>query len=77
MCWGFECPDEWFDVIWKLSETLQTIMERENIVIQASQVKEKYGGLRFYLDCIDCTDDVYNEIYKCIDDAEEQIRKLT
>jgi hypothetical protein len=39
MCWGFECPDEWFDAMWELSEKLQTMMVKENIVIHKRKSK--------------------------------------
>lgn len=56
MCWGFECPNEWEPTIRRLSEKLEPLIERylkENPADvcppRASQVKEKYGGLRFYM----------------------------
>lgn len=55
MCWGFECGDGWYDLIYTLCKDIQfyidhnmkDIPEEEKQVV-ASQVKEKYGGLRFY-----------------------------
>ena len=53
MHWGFECGDGWFKLIYDLSEELEAEIlklpesERENYC--ASQVKEKYGTLRFYM----------------------------
>jgi len=60
MCWGFSCGDGWFDLIWRLSEKLEVLIKEvkdkltpEEVgwgyVPRASQVKEKYGGLRFYM----------------------------
>jgi len=56
MCWGFVCADGWFDLIWELSSKLEPLIReylKENPEDQhpprASQVKEKWGGLRFYL----------------------------
>src|SRR3990167_3567611 len=43
MCWGFSVGDGWEPLIRRLSEKL------EPLGVEASQVKEKYGGLRFYL----------------------------
>ena len=40
---GFSCPDGWLDIVWRLSEQL------EPLGIECDQVKEKFGGLRFYL----------------------------
>jgi len=44
MCWGFACLDGWFDLIYELSQKLEIISP----ITQATQVKEKFGGLRFY-----------------------------
>ena len=56
MCWGFSCDDGWFDIIWNLSSKLEPLIqklhnERQDIehLPRASQVKEKFGGLRFYV----------------------------
>ncbi len=72
MCWGFDCGDGWFDLVYKLSEKLEKIIEKYQCDIcgnagkeghkpacqwklegygfpRASQVKEKFGTLRFYM----------------------------
>ncbi len=65
----FDCSDGWFQLIWDLSEKLEPLMEevtdkRETYVpCCASQVKEKFGTLRFYT--MGCTD----EMDKHIDEA--------
>lgn len=52
---GFETDDGWFDLLWNLSDKLEDILkvipeeDREDIVV--FQVKEKFGGLRFYMSC--------------------------
>jgi len=46
LCWGFDCRDGWFDLIYKLSKELIKV----SYICEASQVKEKFGGLRFYVD---------------------------
>jgi len=53
MCWGFSCGNGWYDIIDSLAFLIQRENEKlkengENITIQAVQVKEKYGTLRFY-----------------------------
>ena len=49
MCWGFECGDGWYWLIDGLCAALQfDIDENDQPQIVASQVKEKYGTLRFY-----------------------------
>lgn len=47
MHWGFQCGDGWFDLLWKLSETITTHASEVGIDLVASVVKEKFGGLRF------------------------------
>lgn len=79
MCWGFECPDEWFDVIFKLSKELSKISKDENIKIIANQVKEKFGQLRFYYTVGECntySDKIYDLIDECIIKAEIEISKI-
>jgi hypothetical protein len=49
MCWGFECGDGWYELIDSVSELLSA----HNPDIKAVQVKEKFGTLRFYHDCVD------------------------
>lgn len=44
MHWGFSHGDGWYDIIDELSAKL------EPFGVVAAQVKEKFGGLRFYLD---------------------------
>jgi hypothetical protein len=45
MAFGFGCSDGWFDLIYKLCEDI-TKLDPD---VQAVQVKEKFGGLRFYI----------------------------
>jgi len=49
MCWGFSCGDGWYDLIYKLSTDLVAIDPN----LKATQVKEKFGGLRFYTEGYD------------------------
>jgi hypothetical protein len=121
MCWGFDCGDGWFDIIWDLSSKLEPLIQKlvdDNPKLscavcgcskerhyawitktpgkclaihvdfrseeeppnnyfacfcdeyrgsypRASQVKQKYGGLRFYMTC------GTNEINDLINEAEE------
>lgn len=62
MCWGFECPEEWYPVLDKLSYVLSNIppysykSDPDNpssyvqvpVAVVAKQVKIKFGELRFY-----------------------------
>ena len=42
LCFGFECGDGWFKLLWDLSKKI------EKYKITVIQVKEKFGGLRYY-----------------------------
>lgn len=56
MCWGFEHGDGWFNIIDQLCSNIQHYINWKNkdteVVPQvvATQVKEKFGTLRFYYD---------------------------
>lgn len=49
MYWGIETGDGWFDLIYELSDKITKIDPE----VQAVQVKEKYGTLRFYVGPVD------------------------
>lgn len=49
MHWGFSCGDGWFDLIDTLCSQIQWQIDQNNAPpVVAKQVKEKFGGLRFY-----------------------------
>lgn len=50
MCWGFECGDGWFKLIDELSSKIEAWnnLNPADITVEAVQVKEKFGSLRFY-----------------------------
>lgn len=49
MCWGIECPDTWYYIIDQLCYMLQFNTKHNGFPqVEATQVKEKYGSLRFY-----------------------------
>ena len=71
MCWGFECGDGWYNIIDRLCSHLQFNIDHNNRPIGdsdvypypqiiATQVKEKFGGLRFYTES--ATDRQYDVI---------------
>lgn len=43
MMWGWECGDGWFDLIYELSKKISELDPKA----EATQVKEKFGKLRF------------------------------
>lgn len=67
MCWGFEVCDGWYDLLDRCSAKLEACIvklqqegKEGDYPICASQVKEKYGTLRFYLTA--GTDEMYDII---------------
>ena len=49
MAFGFECGDGWFKIIDQLSADITALDKRDGTTTIATQVKEKFGGLRFYI----------------------------
>lgn len=77
MCFGFECSDGWFDIIWELSEKIEVIEKKYGhtfVIVQ--QVKEKFGGLRFYTGINENSFDSNGELYDWADEATDEIYKL-
>jgi len=71
MGFGFECGDGWYELIRELCEKLYPLVQKivpdeYGYSCRASQVKEKYGTLRFYMDA--CTD----EMCDLIDEYEDR-----
>lgn len=62
MAWGLTCGDGWYEIIDELSSKL------EPYGVVAAQVKEKFGGLRFYLESY--PKDKFDEIHNLIQTAE-------
>ena len=58
MCFGFEVGDGWFDLIYKLCEDIKALNPPEDF--EVIQVKEKFGGLRFY--CNSATKEIHDRI---------------
>ena len=63
MCWGFECGDGWYQILDSLCGQIQHYIDWNNENFEkgykqykqvpqvvAVQIKEKFGGLRFYYD---------------------------
>jgi hypothetical protein len=47
MCFGFAHGDGWFDLVWRLCEQIEQVVDKDQ-PFEVLQVKEKLGGLRFY-----------------------------
>lgn len=76
----FECADGWYDIIDCLCANIENILknkmykmtedEKTDNQVIAVQVKEKFGGLRFYIDHTD-----FDEIYGAISMSESISRR--
>ena len=55
MSWGFQCEDGWFRLIWDLSQKIEEAATNEGMLPdhenwpEATEVKQKFGKLRFGL----------------------------
>jgi hypothetical protein len=77
MCGSF-APDEWDGVILDLSERISKYLElNPNPQFAVDQIKEKYGGLRFYINCIDDEIEGYiREAELAVDEIERGLKLL-
>jgi len=53
MEYGITCDDGWYELINNLSVEIESWCIKNNLRIKATQVKEKFGSLRFYIELID------------------------
>ncbi|MBT3856132.1 MAG: hypothetical protein HOD90_01555 [Nitrospina sp.] len=66
MSFGFSCGDGWFSLIHELSVKITKHSKEKGLNPKAKQVKQKMGGLRFYLEGGDTTTDLFcAEAEKC------------
>lgn len=62
-----ECGDGWFNLLNELSNKIEQHIIKNNIKdMFAMQVKEKFGGLRFYMTCFD------DKVEQWINEAEDK-----
>lgn len=64
LAFGFECTDGWYDLLKRLCEDIEALGPPEDF--RVLQVKEKFGGLRFY------TSGCSEAIHKRVDQAEKE-----
>ena len=70
MGFGFECGPGWYKIIEKLTEDINAIVQREKLeCCYATQIKEKYGTLRYYLSTE--TDEMSDLILEAEDESEQ------
>lgn len=63
-CYIFECGDGWLDLLYRISHALSAHAESAGLDVVATQVKEKFGMLRIYVDGGD------EEVDRLLDDGE-------
>jgi hypothetical protein len=73
---GIECNDGWFDLLKELIEQIRDICtkdclndETDDYFPKVTQVKEKFGSLRFYMSCE--TDEISDAIRKAEEKSHE------
>ena len=70
--YGIECDDGWYDLLYNLCYEIQTYVDRNGCpAIIATQIKEKFGSLRFYyhmdIDQVPLDEVAQDNCYKAID----------
>lgn len=69
MAFGLECGDGWQQIVYDLSAKIEKYNNEQSdkdMCVIASQVKEKFGSLRYYIS------GGSDEVYNWIDEAEHQ-----
>jgi len=71
MCWGIDTGDGWYDLLDELCGKLQKYIDEKGIPqVEAVQVKEKFGTLRFYTGGVH--KDHFDAVHDMIGEAEEK-----
>tara|TARA_B100001250_G_C19344479_1_gene590507 strand:- start:95 stop:397 length:303 start_codon:yes stop_codon:yes gene_type:complete len=71
MCYGIQCPDQWYDLLDSLCALIRHRSISMEFICEATQVKTKFGGLRFYVTYAD------DYIKGAINMAEQLSRNIT
>jgi hypothetical protein len=70
MTLGFRLDDVWFDILWRLCVDLEPLVvaleKQTGCQFEILQVKEKFGGLRIYVN------DANDAIRQCIEVAQQE-----
>ena len=74
--WFYECPEGWQNVFYDLLYAIKPILEICGGTLQIHQVKEKFGGLRFYYELSNCNDKATQEIRNLVNYAEDLSYKI-
>jgi hypothetical protein len=78
MAWGIETGDGWYDLLDRAMQKIQDYCDSlskdgREVQLVASQIKSKFGTLRFYVDFNgDITEEEQDELYKFVNEAEDE-----
>jgi hypothetical protein len=64
---GFECSDGWTGILYDLISKIKVLDVEAGVVTKVAQIKEKFGGLRFYP-----LNGASNKVWKLITEYEEK-----
>lgn len=72
-----ECNEGWKEIVDQVSFKIEQVNNKYpgSSYIHASQIKQKFGGLRYYVSFEDINNDDVNYVYSIIEEAEK--RSLT
>jgi hypothetical protein len=74
-CWDFSIGAGWYPILYNFCVFLEKIKESGNEV-DIAQVKEKFGGLRIYVNNVKVSDDDVDRIYEYINQLEKLADKV-
>src|SRR3546814_1383225 len=75
--WGFEVGDGWSDIIVALCARINALLEESpGASLCVKQVKEKFGGLRFYYDLRGANEPLIIALDEAVDRSEEHTSEL-
>ena len=70
---GFECGDGWYVILKRLFSWIKWNVEQNDYpMIVVDQVKEKFGGLRFYYEFLPFKDHVWSKYHEKWNNEEKQ-----
>ena len=69
-----ECNEGWKDLVDEVSAKIETINNKypSSSYVHAAQIKQKFGGLRYYVSIEEIDSDDVNYIYNMINEAEKR-----
>lgn len=81
MCWGIAVGNGWYTIIEEACRKLQQLADESKVIIEFSQVKEKFAELRLYLEVKPINDSQplfkIDSIFKKAQEIVSQAEKLS